>query len=112
MKRIRHVLSACLVLIGMIAVLFGYLSNGTAYAADPVQDAVQTLEIVSGKSSYVIITPKAASKDVTAAAQELGDAIRKKTGATLTVKSDLLNVASKKSDTEILIGNTNREESL
>lgn len=112
MKKTRPVLSVCLALIGMIAVLFGYLPNNTAYAADAVQGEVQTLEIVSGgKSSYVIITPKGASADADTASRELRDAIRKKTGASLTRKNDGTALTSKPSETEILLGNTNRAES-
>ncbi len=109
MKTTRRILSLSLVLIAAVTVLFGLAKP--AQATDTAGNA-QTLEIISGgKSSYVIVTPKAASKEVVSAAQELRDAIRKKTWVSLKVKTDLLNVASKKSDTEILIGHTNRAES-
>jgi len=109
MKTTRRILSLSLVLIAAVTMLFGLAKP--VQAADTAGKA-QTLEIVSGgKSSYVIVTPKAASEEVESAAQELRDAIRKKTWVSLKVKTDLLNVASKKSDTEILIGHTNSAES-
>ncbi len=109
MKTTCRILSLSLVLIAAVTMLFG-LAKPTQ-AADTAGKA-QTLGIISGgKSSYVIVTPKASSKEVESAAQELRDAIRKKTWVSLKVKTDLLNAASKKSDTEILIGHTNRAES-
>ena len=109
MKTTRRILSLSLVLIAAVTMLFGLAKP--VQAADTAGNA-QTLEIISGgKSSYVIVTPKASSEEVESAAQELRDAIRKKTWVSLKVKTDLLNVASKKSDTEILIGHTNRAES-
>lgn len=109
MKTTRRILSLSLVLIAAVTMLFGLAKP--VQAADTAGKA-QTLEIISaGKSSYVIVTPKASSKEVESAAQELRDAIRKKTWVSLKVKTDLLNAASKKSDTEILIGHTNRAES-
>ena len=98
MKTAHRILSLGLVLIAVTAVLFGLAK--TAQAAD-VAGKTQTFEIISaGKSSYVIITPKASSKEVQDAAQDLRDAIREKTRVSLRVKTDLLNVTSKKSDTE------------
>ena len=109
MKTTCRILSLSLVLIAAVTMLVGLAKP--AQAADTA-GKVQTLEIISGgKSSYVIVTPKAASEEVESAAQDLRDAIRKKTWVSLKVKTDLLNAASKKSDTEILIGNTNRAES-
>ncbi|MBQ7940474.1 MAG: MBL fold metallo-hydrolase [Clostridia bacterium] len=109
MKTTCRILSLSLVLIAAVTMLVGLAKP--AQAADTAGKA-QTLGIISGgKSSYVIVTPKAASEEVESAAQELRDAIRKKTWVSLKVKTDLLNVASKKSDTEILIGHTNRAES-
>lgn len=110
----QHKVLWCLLLIAVAIVLYGFSGITDVFAADSAATSgkVQTLEIISGgKSSYVIVTPKAASEEVESAAQDLRDAIRKKTWVSLKVKTDLLNAASKKSDTEILIGHTNREES-
>lgn len=114
MKKQRRVLW-CLLLITAVFALHGHVGTTDVFAADSTateQEAAETLDIVSGwKSSYVIITPKTASTQVETASRELRDAIQKKTGVSLKRKNDLLTITSKASETEILIGYTNRAES-
>ena len=67
--------------------------------------------LINIDAKYVIIRPETCSDDVKAAAVELKNALAAVTGASVTLKEDFLYGDSQPDQYEILIGQTNREES-
>ena len=67
--------------------------------------------VVSGKTEYKIIYPEGASRDVMQAVSKLQDTIKTYTGAKIRDDDDFLGHQDKVEPYEILVGNTNRDES-
>ena len=82
--------------------------------ADPVV-ATSTSLIVNGETDYVIIRDYQASEEVISAVQALASSIQKNIGATVKINECFSNreeASDVKTSKEILIGMTNREESI
>ncbi len=62
-------------------------------------------------SPYVLVIPEGSSAELIAAVRELKAAILEKTGYSLEIKTDYVSWADVPNEYEILIGNTNRDES-
>ena len=109
MKNNRRLLW-CLVIV-MVAILAQ--SFVTAAAPKALSTTAETtvsenLAIVEdGESSYIFVTPKGASSQVGSAARKVRDAIKSATGVSLVMHNDSKSAIA----TEILVGETNREES-
>ena len=109
MKNTRRVLFCLLIVLAAI------ITQSIVFAATPevMSTASETataedLAVVSeGQSSYVFITPKNAPGKVNSAAQKVRTAIKSATGVGITVQNDGKSISA----TEILVGETNREES-
>lgn len=109
MKNTRRVLFCLLIVLAAI------ITQSIVFAATPevMSTASETataedLAIVSeGQSSYVFITPQNAPGKVNSAAQKVRTAIKSATGVGITVQNDGKSIIA----TEILVGETNREES-
>lgn len=61
------------------------------------------------KTQYIIVRPENASERIITAAQQISDAIRNVTGATVRIKSDFRVGTQESEQTEILVGLCNRE---
>ena len=72
------------------------------------------LILTGGLDNYIIITPEYPDQNETQAAKRLKESIQEKVGVTLTVKSDFVREGTNYTvqDKEILIGKTNRTESI
>ena len=110
MKKQRRIL---LCLIAVIAAAFLAQSITFAATSDGASAASETtvgedLAVVAdGDSSFVFITPKNGPSEVSSAAKAARNAIKSATGVNLEVRND----GRTSSATEILVGETNREES-
>ena len=78
----------------------------------PVDDGTYVDIIANGATEYVIRYAFDCESLYKGVAEELAEAIKNKTGATVTVKSDFIVGNSKPGAYEILIGKTNREDSI
>lgn len=98
-----------------VATLLCACKPDDADANQPTEPTVTTLNLViNGETSYVIVHDYNASAAVMAAVDEMAASIEKNIGATVSVKecySDREDSSDVKTDKEILIGKTNRQES-
>ena len=114
MKPIR-ILSLLLALLTVLTLLCACKPEEET-PSEPVAPAVTSLNlIVNGKTDYVIVRDYQASEKVVSAVQELASSIKNNIGATVTVKECFSNreeSSDVKAEKEILIGMTNRDESI
>lgn len=83
-----------------------YLPKGIAYTS-PTLDVIDE----NGEPNYVFCYPEGADASVLASISILRDAVKRQTGVSLPLRSDLV-AADAETDREILIGLTNRTESV
>ena len=102
-------------LLCLVVVIVAILTQTIVMAATP-EDMSTTSEtavgadlsvVVGGDSSFVFITPKNGPSEVSSAAKTARNAIKSATGVNLEVRNDGRTSIA----TEILVGETNREES-
>ena len=109
MKKQRRLLF-CLVVV-IVAILTQSIVTAATPDAVPATSTTavgEDLSVVSGsKSSFVFITPKNGPTNVSSAAKTVRNAIKTATGVNLEVQNDGAAAIA----TEILVGETNREES-
>ncbi len=92
-----------IIVLMLVTVLFS--SCGERAGND--DSSIVTLKTIDNLSEYAIVRSEASSSEVTALATSLRKAINDATGASVSVKTDYYN-----STYEILIGETNREQSI
>ena len=87
------------------------ITNDTeANAEDTTAQNVLTI-VADGKSEYKIVRPLVCEDHIYDAANTLREYIKNKTGVNIKIVSDGGNKSTEKSEFEILVGQTNREES-
>ena len=106
MKNKRRVLW-CLVIVisAIITQSIVFAATPEVVSTTPVGEDVSVVD--GGKSSFVFVTPKNGPAKVSSGAKTARNAIKSATGVTLEIQNDGKSAIA----TEILVGETNREES-
>lgn len=115
----KRLLACCLVFVLLLAGCStgGDPADTTASDSDSetgtgdIVDPITTLTLVeNGLSNYTVVYPEGCDTTITRAARSLISKVKSYTGAKLEETDDYLKSGAVASDYEILIGNTNREE--
>ena len=114
MKKFLILLSAAVLCCILLASCNGGAGTDTeADTSAPETEAAKISIIADGLSEYVIVRPDTSADDVTSASMSVRDKINEIAGIRLTLKTDLIvpnNASFSATDYEILVGNTNRDE--
>ncbi len=114
--KIKKILnSICLTLFAVLIVLCGVSCDGNSSETEEIADTTEARELIS-LDGYTFIYPASASKELIAAVRSAVDTLSASAGIKLTHNNDWMAIAPEEpvqnDDKEILVGATNRAESL